>query len=364
MKNQLKKLMQITIFPVIYWIGSFRTIKHRVLIMDAHNSQCPVSMLQIRDALIAQNVDVVEYYRDFSKLSTLKSMLISMKAVYLSAFSSVILICDNYHALDSFTSRKGTALIQVWHGAGAYKKFGYDGANHNLSERDSLKLFKYDFVPISSNYSRDCFMSAMKLEPSCFLNIGVPRTDIYFDVEEKQKITNNVYATYPQLRDKKIILWAPTFRSLDSTSIPGESDVNALSNALGDDYVVIKKLHPHLKVEDPFDAFSATEFLFVSDTLITDYSSILFDALLLNVVTILHIPDLDAYTANNGFYMKPTEMPLKTSYDEAGLLSLFINQTAPQDAQALANFKSLMLEFCDGNATKRLIDFVLERVRL
>ena len=79
---------------------------------------------------------------------------------------------------------------------------------------------------------------------------------------------------------------------------PGEAYINLLMN--DDRYYVIKSLHPHMHRQN---AMSTNELLCCADVLITDYSSVFFEFLLMDKPIIFFAPDYDIYSQSRGFYL-------------------------------------------------------------
>ena len=96
-----------------------------------------------------------------------------------------------------------------------------------------------------------------------------------------------------ELKDKKIILYAPTFRTYDEYKI--EEIINAFK--YNSKYQLIIKKHPRMKVEIPskysYDNCSSLELLSISDYVITDYSAISIEAAILNKKVLLYTYDYD-----------------------------------------------------------------------
>ena len=138
----------------------------------------------------------------------------------------------------------------------------------------------------------------MKLPETSILPVGVSRTDMYFNETFNQKCRDNFFSQYPEARNKKIVLWAPTFRGKPGVaSVYGLDDVLKAQEELKDTHYFIIKLHPHTQVhtEGTNCDIPSEELLPVADIVITDYSSILFDAMIYQLPLVLFAPDLEEY---------------------------------------------------------------------
>ena len=139
-------------------------------------------------------------------------------AGYYLASSRVTVVDDYFFPMYVIKPRRGTTRVQVWHAAGAFKKFGFSVLDKAFGVDD-------DFVAkvrIHSNYSV-ALVSSMSIAPhyaeafgqplDIFTSrIGVPRTDLFGDPERRARAEARVRATYPLPPGRRVILYAPTFR--------------------------------------------------------------------------------------------------------------------------------------------------------
>ena len=86
----------------------------------------------------------------------------------------------------------------------------------------------------------------MRLPASCIKPLGVSRTDLFFDEKWAENCRTDFYRQYPEACGKKIVLWAPTFRGNAGRPELIRLDLWKLQAALGEDYLVLAKLHPHM----------------------------------------------------------------------------------------------------------------------
>ena len=127
-RQYLKMAVQNLLLPVIY--GIFRTKpiqKGLVVFADAHHFHVPASMEQlVREVKRRGNMQVVELYDDYQQISFIR--LLRRMVIFMSYYAKAqyVVICDNFLPAASCKKRRGTTVIQLWHGCGAFKKFGYD----------------------------------------------------------------------------------------------------------------------------------------------------------------------------------------------------------------------------------------------
>src|SRR5699024_4258570 len=183
------------------------------------------------------------------KINTITQMLL---ATYHLSTASYFIVDDYYFPIYVVKPRRKTEIIQVWHGAGAFKKFGHSTVGKKFgSSEEYLK-----HVQVHSNYSKvivsteeviPFFAEAFQMLPENILPLGLPRTDFLFDNKKHFVTKKRLYEKYPQLKGRKIVLFAPTYRG--SGHILKEElnlDFEQLKMILGPEYAVIVKYHPYV----------------------------------------------------------------------------------------------------------------------
>ena len=190
--------------------------------------------------------------------------------------------------------------------------------------------------------------------------------------EFKLQDQNGREVSLSDFKGKKVILFAPTFRGNDIHKAYydfSQIHFSSLQQSLGEDYVCIIKLHPFIKNKyqetlDPqfyIDLTSMREIndlLFITDILITDYSSVIFEASLLDIQTIFFAYDLQEYIQARDFfypYEEYTYGPVVKNQKE--LEKAILN---PNDySQKKEKFQKKFMSSCDGKSTKRFVEQLL-----
>lgn len=311
----------------------------------------------------------VDYFlkKNLSERKTNKEKKLLCKMM---AESQYILLDDFYPIIYAISIRKETKVIQVWHALGAFKTVGFSrvGKPGGPNPR-SLSHKNYSAVITSSEFVRKNYAEAFGISLDKVYATGIPRTDVLFDGEYKSCIRESLYGKYPQLQEKKVILFAPTFRGNGQKTAYYNFewiDFEKLKVALGDEYCFIIKLHPfvHNIEEIPGDdefflnmtqEREINDLLLVTDILITDYSSVIFEAALLNIDTVFYVPDLEEYTASRDFYYPFDEYVFgklaETNEELIEAIKVPQNDVGKKEA-----FKKKFCEACDGEAAKRVVD--------
>ena len=364
-KQIIKMIFQQVILPVIYNIYAVKpVIPNTVILADAHHDEIPFSMLAIKDELMQHpELQTTELYWNNSSCSVLgifRNMACFMKKY---ATAETVIICDNFLPAASCRKRKGTSVIQLWHACGAFKKFGYDTSADIPSYYKGNVLANCDLVTVSSQICVKPFSSAMRLPEKAVRPVGVSRTDLYFNDTFNQACRNQFFSQYPNAQGKKIVLWVPTFRGNPGiASVKGLDDILHARDQLKDTHYFIIKLHPHTQahIEGTNCSISSEELLPVADVVITDYSSILFDAMIYKHPLILFVPDLDEYLDNRGFYLDYNTLPGLRAQNLEQLLQILTDEDLLHSSvnKVYTDFYDKYMASCDGHSTKRIINYI------
>lgn len=364
-KQIIKMIFQQVILPVIYNIYAVKpVIPNTVILADAHHDEIPFSMLAIKDELMQHpELQITELYWNNSSCSVLgifRNMACFMKKY---ATAETVIICDNFLPAASCRKRKGTSVIQLWHACGAFKKFGYDTSADIPSYYKGNVLANCDLVTVSSQICVKPFSSAMRLPEKTVRPVGVSRTDLYFNDTFNQACRNQFFSQYPNAQGKKIVLWVPTFRGNPGiASVKGLDDILHARDQLKDTHYFIIKLHPHTQahIEGTNCNISSEELLPVADVVITDYSSILFDAMIYKHPLILFVPDLDEYLDNRGFYLDYNTLPGLRAQNLEQLLQILTDEDLLHSSvnKVYTDFYDKYMASCDGHSTKRIINYI------
>ena len=294
-----------------------------------------------------------------------------MDAAIQTVYSSKVVVTDDYFYLfRKFGKKPGQKIVQLWHAAGAFKKFGMDGTSL-FPEVDRLYHKDYDLVSVSGENVRGIYAGAFGVEEERVKAYGIPRTDKLLNAEYVSQVRKRILTEHPNLAGKQIILYAPTFRDgkgQDKHEFRPEMDFESLSHSLKENQVFLICPHPVMQnrivpgsyeniiqVED----FTTNEMMCVADLLITDYSSVIFEFSLLDKPMVFYCYDYDEY--NRDFYLdyeKDLPGKLLRSYSE---LEEYICKGDFNEADRAKEFRKWYMSACDGKSSERLAR-VLEKL--
>lgn len=288
----------------------------------------------------------------------------------LMAQAHFIILDDFYPIIYPIKIRNGTELIQVWHAIGAFKTVGFSriGKPGGPNPR-SLTHRNYSAAIVSSESVRKNYAEAFGIPVERIYATGIPRTDVFFDNDYKVNIRKKIYCEYPQLVGKRIVLFAPTFRGNGQNTAYYDFkwiNFSKIKEALGEQYCFLIKMHPFIKnleeLPEDDDFFlnitshrEINDFLFVTDVLITDYSSVIFEGALLDLNTVFFVPDLAEYILSRDFYYPFDDYMFgRMAKNEDELIEAI--KEPDNDPEKREQFKVRFCEACDGKSTERVVE--------
>jgi len=231
--------------------------------------------------------------------------------------------------------KKEQIYVQCWHGT-PLKRLRYDievdGAILNtiseIRRRNDIDAARFDYFLSPSKFCTKVFTSAFNLKAlgksDILIEEGYPRNDSLFHFTEKD--VTKLKKKFGIKGNKKVILYAPTFRDNQHTSGVGYTyelgiDFDSLKEKFGKDYVILFRAHYFIAksidlskydgfVIDASDFDDVNELYMVSDIIMTDYSSVFFDFANLKRPMLFYMYDLDLYKGKlRDFYIDLKELP-------------------------------------------------------
>lgn len=299
----------------------------------------------------------------------------------LAASAKLIILEDFVPHLHALTLRKDTQLLQMWHACGAFKLFGLSelGIVDHL-EQSTRNHRSYTAALASSEGVVPFYSEAFGVDDQVIKPIGVPRTDVFFDPEYGRKIRERFLEKYPICRDKKIVLFAPTFRGSGNKTAyyPWERfQASEIMSHMPEDAVLILKNHPFVKkryeipleyqdrILDLSTEENINDLLFIASVLITDYSSVIFEASLLELPILFYTFDLQGYLDSRDIYFDFASFaPGKIVEDqktlENELRKALLGEVEENGKVSMTKeqFHRLFLGALDGKSTERTMELV------
>jgi CDP-glycerol glycerophosphotransferase (TagB/SpsB family) len=343
--------------------------RDRIVLATARVPILEGNLAHIHAAIVARHPDrqvvlLLEPY-SYGFAGKVRYLVRLIRGMYHLRTAGLFVVDNAYLPVHVAGHRAGTTVVQVWHAVAALKRFGLDARTPPADPERRFLHRHYDYVVCTAERSRGPWSAAFGTPIDRVLPLGTPRTDVFADDAALAAARRHVLARHPLLRDRRVVLYAPTFRGrgVDKHAADG-LDGRALRAALPADHVLVLKAHPNLDpsatdtagfdvVVDP--ATEINDLLTATDVLITDYSSSIFEWALLRRPLVLLVPDLEAYEADPGLYLDyRTEMIGAQVLDTAGVAEAVL--TATVDGPAWDAFIERHLGRDVGHASARFVE--------
>jgi CDP-glycerol glycerophosphotransferase (TagB/SpsB family) len=346
--------------------------RNRVALATARTSRLDGNLLHIHRALrrLRPELDVALVLEPYSYglIGKLAYATRLIRGMYLLRTSRLVVVDNAYLPVHVAPHRAATEVVQVWHAEGALKRFGLDAIRPPDEPERTFLHRHYDWVVTSGEASREAWSRALRTPVERVLALGSPRTDFFFDDAALAEARAGIVAAYPILAGRRVVLYAPTFRGRGRAKRPSAGlDIARLRAALPDTDALVLKTHPNLDRRlvptQGFDVIvdqqlDLNELLAVTDVLITDYSSSIFDVALLRRRLLLLVDDLEAYKRDPGLYLDyRTEMIGTQVVDTDEAIDALLRDRfdlGPYDA-----FIERHLGASDGQASARFVEHFL-----
>lgn len=292
-----------------------------------------------------------------------KNVFLIFRQMYHLATCSVCVV-DGYNiSVSVLKHRKSMKVVQIWHSLAAIKKFGYQTLDTNKKRKIAkvMRMHKnYDYIICGSNSMIKHFQKAFCYDRFKFYPLGLPRIDYLLSHEKIN--SDKIYKKYPKLKNKKIIIYAPTFRSDNNYRF------NELIDSIDlDRYVLIIKKHPNIKeklVERKnvytMDKFSTLQLLSIVDYVITDYSAFSIETAILEKPLYLYTYDYKEYVGDTGLNIDLYKELSGYVFDDAASLFEKLDKEK-YDMEVVKKFKDKYVCNCNGDVTRNLARFIVER---
>lgn len=270
-------------------------------------------------------------------------------------------------------------VVQTWHGS-MLKRIGFDVENIRGKSRDyfdklAWETRQWDYLISPSPWATPILRSAFRFEGEV-LETGYPRNDI-FSSPDREAVAERTRRLLGLPEGKKVVLYAPTWRD-DKYYTRGKHkldlhlDLRRMYDKLGDDHVLLVRRHPRVVDSVPivgedfvYDVSlypEIQELFLVTDVLVTDYSSMMFDFANTGRPMLFFTYDLESYRDNlRGFYFDFEETapgPLLTSSDDVIGALLDIDEVAAKSGDSYRSFVDQFCPLDDGQASARVVDRV------
>jgi CDP-ribitol ribitolphosphotransferase len=365
-----------------FMLGSLRPPSRRILLATAHADSLGGNLAVIRRELERRRprpaIQVLAHRTTGGWRGRLAGAVAAVRAGFALARARVVVVDDYFFPIYVVPRREGTLIVQTWHASGAFKRFGHSvaessfGADAVLTDRVRIHA-NYDLCLVGSADAAIHYADAFGLPIDRFRwDLGIPRTDLFLDPAARAAAEGDVRRRYAIPADRRVVLWAPTFRGDRVTDARDADalDLERLAATLRDDHLLVLRLHPFVRartpvpaalssfVRDASDHPDVNELMLVADVLLTDYSSAIFEYSLLERPMAFLAPDLEAYERERGFYVDYRSWVPGPVFADTDALAGWLRE-GPVDLDRVRAFRDASFAVADGRATARLVDEVL-----
>jgi CDP-glycerol glycerophosphotransferase len=273
--------------------------------------------------------------------------------------------------------RKEQIVINTWHGGGAYKRIGmmehekHDFIISTFKKKITSNNISY-FISSSKKFT-DVMSESSLVDRKKFLPIGMPRNDILFN-DDNNDLVSKVRNLINIPADVGIVLYAPTFRNDAFSEFNMQIDVQGIVDSLLKKYernfVFMFRSHYLMNfISGTSNIINVTsyqdmqELLCVSDVLITDYSSSIWDFSFTYKPCFIYAPDLSEYKSAGGFYTPIEEWPFPIAEINEALISNILSFSNEEYIKKIKKHHEDLGSYENGTATKQICNLIVKQSR-
>lgn len=294
------------------------------------------------------------------------------KEMYKELYDSKVVIFESW--IPSKYKKRGKQVwVQLWHGT-PIKKMLFDSEESEIIEKNTKHkiqkhndIQRWDYLLSDNPTINDYFRSSFLIDKCKIINFGYPRVKYLIDNKDNEMLKQEIRNKVGVDKNKKIVLYLPTWRDYNYGKSEENFDRNyildtkALKEKLGNDYEIIEKNHTYLQGNDEKVMHNTNietqELLLISDYLITDYSSVMFDGFAIDIPVLVFANDYEKYQKSRGVYE-----------DVWADLKYYVSETVDELSKSIQNYdwkyyKDLKEKYAYKNIyDKELDDFIEELV--
>lgn len=349
--------------------------KNTVLFMTEQSNKIASNLKAVSERMIERQLDS-RYrllYSARPAATEPQSKMSWIKLMKVLAQSGMIFIDDHAPVFDWLKLDDDTTLVQLWHAGAGFKSSGYSRWGHDGCPAPQSCHRQYKYGIAGSKNIAPFFSEVWGINDEQVLPTGMPRMDEYLDEQHKSEKIKELYTQFPMCKNKKVILFAPTYRGRNKKTAyyPYELiDFEKLYQICGDEYVVMFKMHPWVNEDIVIEKKYSDKFLdvktypnindlfYVVDLLITDYSSNIFEYSLMRKPMLFFAFDKIQYSFSRGFHRDYEESaPGKVCYTFEEVLTAIVNKDF--EYEKVEQYITNHFDYIDSGSSDRVIDWIL-----
>lgn len=384
-KLTINYYIKVVLKTVLYVFRLFPIRKNRIVFESFSGKQISCNPFYIYEYLKNESQQLELYWIVSSSYNDIPRFRdINKVKIYTFQYFYMLMTCKFYVTNDYVAPyipfRKEQIVLNTWHGGGAYKRFGlHRGKILSIQERmikDIANLTTY-FLS-SSKVFTEIISNSTAIAKERFWEIGMPRNDLFFDKKRMDIAKKQVCKSLniPISGNYFYILYAPTFRNNpENASFDFHLDIKKLCNSIKKRFNtenVIFMFRGHHAFSKNFitdddsilDVSSyplMQELLCLSDMLISDYSSCIWDFSFTFRPCLLFTPDLKDYEYDRNFYIPIKEWGFPIAESNEELCNIIETFDGDKYYKAMEKHHNNLISCESGVSTKTVGDFILSK---
>ena len=353
---------------IVYRLLCLLPMRDRIVCLSRQSDDEPLDFKLIREYVGERHPgwDVVVLAKKLgSPVAYLPHML---RQLYYIATSRAVVLDSYCIVVSLLAGHLRVPVVQMWHAMGNMKKFGYTAIGQEEGRpAETARLMRmhkgYTSVLISSMSFVDDYAAGFGVDPGIIYEAPLPRADLLLDAEYAARERARIEGLYPELSGKRNIVYAPTFRREPA---PNEAEAMArlVESVDFDRYNLIYMAHPvsTQRLDDPrvlqgYDR--SCNMLFAADYVISDYSTVIYEAGLLGLPVYLYAYDWDTYSERRSLNIDiEHDVPALFSDDPWEIMDAIGRDRF--DAAAFGRFIARNVAVpAEGSCTERVVEHIL-----
>lgn len=350
--------------------------KKNILFLSEQDDRLALNMQALLDRMRERGLEE-QFNIDFSlrKATSEKQTAKSFyRMVKLVAQADMIIVDDHVPLFNKLVLKDNTQMIQIWHAGAGFKGVGYSRWGHAGCPGPFSAHRQYDYCISGSSNISGFFSEQFGILDEQIIPTGMPRMDIYLNQENRIRITEELYQRIPQARDNKVILFAPTYRGQNRAKAyyPYEKvDFDGLYRLCEEKgYIVLFKMHPWVSDSVPIGAehqdrfFDLNEYpninelFYITDLLVTDYSSSIYEFSLMDKPMLFFAYDKVQYSTSRGFHRDyDSTVPGRVCECFEDVMDALEKEDF--HFEKVAKYREEHFDFVDDHAADRIIDWLI-----
>lgn len=367
---------------LVYQIASHITPKNGTRVLLMSESRCPINgnLKALDDRIRERGLDKSRLKMSYWFVKTLeddsgfKILWVWLRLAFITARQDYIFVDDYSTFFNNVKLNPKTTLVQVWHAGVGFKAVGYARFGKKGTPNPWRCCYRQlDYAIVGGEFLREVYAEVFGIDRERCLPYGLMRLDNYLDAKKVAVFRRDFYDKNPDWQGRKIILFAPTFRgpSQRTAYYPYEMlDWDKIYDFCGDEYLFVIKQHPFImkpvEIESKYAGriidFSGypdiNELFYVTDILITDYSSNIYEFSLHRKPMLFFAFDKEEYELMRGLHRTlDRHAPGKVCRTTEELLEAI--RTGYFEMERLYRFVKENFDNTDGMASDKVIDNII-----